>query len=158
MNASPKLAADIGDPWAEIAKATARYQEIYLAHDFLERRAGSISQLYGYARVLVRGAAERTLPNTERLPEFSDDNLPLAEKNLIDPRPVYPDLERIGLDLWLKQDARVLDRRQRARPAPPRQRVAVRTRRAAGGGHSPRRPGGAGGALEGRPGGHRRVE
>lgn len=103
VNASPKLAADIGDPWAEIAKATARYQEIYLAHDFLERRAGSISQLYGYARVLVRGAAERTLPNTERLPEFSDDNLPLAEKNLIDPRPVYPDLERIGLELWLSR-------------------------------------------------------
>jgi hypothetical protein len=99
----PKLAAAIGDPWSEIAKATGRYQEMFLTHDFLEQRAGSISALYDYARVLVRGAAERKLPNTERLPEFSDDNLPLREKELLDARPTYPDLERMGLELWLSK-------------------------------------------------------
>jgi hypothetical protein len=103
VKADPKLSSDTGDPWTEISKATARYQEIFLAHDFLEQRAGSMSQLYQYARVLVRGAAERRLPNTERLPEFSDDNLLLAEKDLLDARPIYPDLERMGLELWLSK-------------------------------------------------------
>ena len=108
IKGDPKLATDIGDPWSEIARATARYQEIFLLHDFLEQRAGSISQLYDYARMLVRGAAERKLPNTERLPEFSDDNLPLVEKSLIDPQPVYPDLERLGLELWLTKSREYL--------------------------------------------------
>ena len=91
----------MGDPWKQIDGAIASYQQIFLAHDFLEARAGSISQLFGYARTLVRGAAERAKPSPERLREYADSNLPLLEKELLDPQPIYPDLERIGLSLWL---------------------------------------------------------
>jgi hypothetical protein len=98
---NPQLAAELGDPWKDIATAIASYQQIFLAHDFLEARAGSISQLFLYARDLVRGAAERAKPSAERLREYSDNNLPLLEKQLLDARPVYPDPERLGLDLWL---------------------------------------------------------
>jgi len=98
---NPQLAAEIGDPWKDIAAAIGNYQQIFLAHDFLEARAGSISQLFLYARDLVRGAAERAKPSAQRLREYSDSNLPLLEKQLLDARPVYPGPERLGLDLWL---------------------------------------------------------
>jgi hypothetical protein len=98
---NPQLAAEIGDPWKDVASAIGSYQQIYLAHDFLEARAGSISQLFLYARDLVRGTAERAKPSAERLPEYADSNLPLLEKELLDARPVYPDVERLGIDLWL---------------------------------------------------------
>jgi hypothetical protein len=49
----------------------------------------------------VRGAAERLKPSAERLRGFADSDLPLLEKELLDARPVYPDLERISLSLWL---------------------------------------------------------
>ncbi len=100
---NPQLAAQIGDPWKQIAAAIDSYQQIFLTHDFLEARAGSISRLFRYARTLVRGAAERTRPSSERLHGYADSDLPLLEKELLDPQPVYPDLERIGLTLWLSR-------------------------------------------------------
>src|SRR6516162_4138742 len=101
VTGNPQLAAETGDPWKQIDAAIGSYQQIFLAHDFLEARAGSISQLFGYARRIVRGAAERTKPSAERLRGYADSDLPLLEKELLDPRPVYPDLERIALTLWL---------------------------------------------------------
>jgi len=101
VRSNPKLAAEVGDPWKQIDGAIHSYQQIFLTHDFLEARAGAISRLFGYARTLVRAAAERTRPSSERLREYADSDLPLLEKELLDPRPVYPDLERIGLTLWL---------------------------------------------------------
>jgi len=103
VTGNPQLAAEIGDPWKQIDAAIGSYQQIFLAHDFLEARAGSISQLFPYARTLVRGAAERAKPSPERLREYADSNLPLLEKELLDPQPVYPDLERLGLTLWLSK-------------------------------------------------------
>jgi Peptidase S46 len=99
--ANPQLAAAVGDPWKEIDTAIHSYRQIFLAHDFLEARAGSISQLFGYARTLVRGAAERSKPSAARLRGYADSDLPLLEKELLDAQPIYPDIERIGLTLWL---------------------------------------------------------
>jgi len=103
VGADPQLAAEIGEPWKEIDTAIESYRLIFLSHDLLETRAGSVSDLFGYARTLVRGAEERAKPSPERLPDFADSNLPLLEKELLDARPVYPDLERIGLALWLSK-------------------------------------------------------
>ncbi|MBV8974251.1 MAG: S46 family peptidase [Sinobacteraceae bacterium] len=103
ITGDPKLAAEIGEPWKQIDAAVASYQQIFLAHDFLETRAGSISQLFQYARILVRGAAERAKPSAERLRGYADSDLPLLEKELLDPQPVYPDLERMALMLWLSK-------------------------------------------------------
>jgi len=99
----PRLAADVGDPWKQIDEAIDSYRQIFLSHDFLEVRAGSIAQLFHYARTLVRAASERTKPSPERLREYADSNLPLLEKELLDPQPIYPELERIGLALWLSK-------------------------------------------------------
>ena len=99
--ASPTLAKEVGDPWAEISRATDRYHEIYHKRLLLESMAGAYSQLYRSAVTLVRGAEERAKPSGDRLREYSDTSLPLLEAELLDPRPVYPDIERITLELAL---------------------------------------------------------
>src|SRR5688572_12752679 len=101
VDADPRLKAEIGDPWSEIAQAQIARAELNTAYSFLEGRAGSGSQLFGYARRLVRAAAERTKPNGERLREYSDARLPLLEKTLLDPQPVERDLEQLQLQFWL---------------------------------------------------------
>jgi hypothetical protein len=99
VDADPKLKAEIGDPWSEIAQAQAARAELNTAYSFLEGGAGS--QLYRYARTLVRAAAEREKPNAERLREYTDARLPLLEKNLLDEQPVERDLDRLQLEFWL---------------------------------------------------------
>ncbi len=92
-----------GDPWAETATAMQRYREIFLRHEFLEARAGAISELYRDAVLLVRAARERQRADGERLPEFRDARLAQLERQLLEAHPFYPDVERIGLELWLSK-------------------------------------------------------
>jgi hypothetical protein len=101
VDADPRLKAEIGDPWAEIAQAQVARAELNTAFSFLEGRAGSGSQLFGYARRLVRAAAERNKANGERLREYTDARLPLLEKTVLDPQPVERDLEQLQLQFWL---------------------------------------------------------
>jgi hypothetical protein len=100
VNADPKLKSDIGDPWAEIAKAQTERVALAKPYYFLEARAGYGSTLYRYARTLVRAAEERAKPNGERLREYADARLPLVQKTLLDPQPVEPDLEQLKLEFW----------------------------------------------------------
>jgi hypothetical protein len=67
----------------------------------IDARAGYGSQLFSYARALVRAAEERMKPNGERLREFADARLPLLEKSLLDSRPVYREVEELKLEFWL---------------------------------------------------------
>ena len=99
--ADTKLAAEIGDPWAEVAKAQLDRAALADGYTLLESRAGFGSDLYYYAKVLVRAAGERAKPASARLPEYSDSRLALMEKNLLDPRPVERDLEQLQLNFWL---------------------------------------------------------
>jgi hypothetical protein len=103
VKADAALAAKIGDPWTDIEKAVAAQRDLYLSHDFLEARAGSVSNLYGLARNLVRAADERAKPNAERLPAFTDGNLPEMERSMKEATPVYPGVERIGMEVWLSK-------------------------------------------------------
>jgi hypothetical protein len=111
------LAADIGDPWARIEEAQAKEAARWLPYEFLEAGAGFNSRLARHARSLVRGAAERPKPNSERLREFTDGFLPRLEQQLAAPVPIYPELERLTLSMslermreWLGPDAPVVRR------------------------------------------------
>lgn len=99
------LRARAGDPapWDAIAAADKRLREIYLEWFFLEGRAGAGAIPYGWARDLVRAAAEREKPNAERLPGYTDSALPLVEKRLTDPTPYAPWLEQMTLEFWLSK-------------------------------------------------------
>ena len=115
VTADPQLAAATGDPWSDIAKAQLRERELYLPYTFLEQGAGFNSRLFTYARTLVRGAAERPKPNTDRLREYRDAALPRVAQRLTAPVPVYPALDRLTLSFalermreWLGPDAPIV--------------------------------------------------
>ena len=88
-----------GDPWAEIAKAQSALRELYLQSSLVDSAGGS--RLHGYARTLVRIAEEKSKPESERLPGYSDSQLPLLEKTLLDPEPAEKPLEQQLLEHWM---------------------------------------------------------
>jgi V8-like Glu-specific endopeptidase len=100
--------AEIGDPWSEIDKAVEEFRTYFTDYFMLEDRAGWRTDLYMYARELVRGTAEREKPLTERLPAYADSRLPLLEKQLTDEKPTYPWLEEMTLAFWLSKTRELL--------------------------------------------------
>jgi V8-like Glu-specific endopeptidase len=91
------------DPWHEVELATARERELYLQYTFLESAAGFNSGLFRDARLLVRGAEERTKRNTDRLREFTDASLPEIQRELYARVPVYSELEVLTLSYSLER-------------------------------------------------------
>jgi V8-like Glu-specific endopeptidase len=91
------------DPWAAIAGAEKINRTLALPYTYLEGAAGFNSQLFEYARTLLRGAAERQKPNTERLREYRDTALPRIEQQLQAPVPVHPELENLTLSFSLER-------------------------------------------------------
>jgi hypothetical protein len=100
--AKAKLGSGFGDPWKDIETAQAAAQDLYITNRMIER-GPSGSDLFSFARSLVRAAQERAKPSAERLPGYADSQLPLLEKEVLDPRPVYPDLEQLTLEFWLSK-------------------------------------------------------
>lgn len=101
--ANAALARDIGDPWGEIAQAQVALRALYDSYTLQESRGGFRSELFSYARALVRAAEEKAKPNSERLPGYTDSQLPLLEKQVLDAAPVYPGLEQLALEFWLSK-------------------------------------------------------
>jgi hypothetical protein len=93
--------AAIGDPWADVGSAIQSYRALYLPYRFITPS----SDLYGYAQALVMAAREKTKPNGERLPGYTDSALALLEKQILDTRPLYPWLEKLQLS-WSLSKAR----------------------------------------------------
>ena len=91
------------DPWREIETASARERTLYLRYSFLEGGAGFNSGLFRDARLLVRGADERTKRNVDRLREFTEASLPLIQRELYARVPVYPELEVLTLSFSLER-------------------------------------------------------
>ncbi len=89
------------DPWVQIERAMAREQQLHVPYTFIEGAAGFDSALFGYARALVRGAAERAKPDEQRLREFVDTALPRIEQQLFADVPVYAARELLTLSFGL---------------------------------------------------------
>ena len=108
-----RYAAANGDgpgPWGALETIQPTARELYPAMALLEggtglgtTSAGGGSQLFAYARTLVRGAQERANPSDQRLPEFADSRLSGVESRLFAERPTYPELEQIRLEWWLSK-------------------------------------------------------
>ena len=103
-----KLAAAIGDPWAEIATVQKDYGDQYIVWRQIESGAGGGSRLFAYARQIVRGVTERAKPSPQRLPEFADARLSLTRKALLDDQVIYPELEALYLGTWLEETRKAL--------------------------------------------------
>jgi peptidase S46-like protein len=101
LDSNAKLAQLAGTAWDDIAKAQARYREIYDRVQYLENGTGFNSDLFAYARLLVRGAAERAKPNEQRLREYADSSLPKLSAGLLATTPIYPEFETLTLGFSL---------------------------------------------------------
>lgn len=95
--------AGLGDPWADLDAVDRAYRNFYLDYRFMEAGSGGGSALYDTAQFIVRAAAERAKPESERLPGFSNAALARAEAELFEDTPIYPWLEQLQLEFWLSK-------------------------------------------------------
>ncbi|MBJ7484509.1 S46 family peptidase [Brevundimonas sp.] len=96
--------------FADLSAIQPALRELYPAMALLEGGTGvgttpvaGGSQLFAWARTIVRGAQERAKPSAERLPEFGDARLSAAQTALFANRPVYPGLEQVRMEWWLSK-------------------------------------------------------
>jgi hypothetical protein len=93
VNADPKLKAEYGDAWDQLARAAAVHKEIFLPYAYFEGRGALRGDMAGFARILVRAATEKQKPNGERLREYRESALPSLEQQLFSEAPVYKDFD-----------------------------------------------------------------
>jgi hypothetical protein len=94
---------EIGDPWAEIAAAQQTYRGFFYSYQYLEASAATRSDLFAWARDIVRGTAEREKPNAERLPRYAEARLSAVEQSIRADRPVERSFEELNLSIWLSK-------------------------------------------------------
>jgi hypothetical protein len=80
-----------------IAAGEAERRTAWVRTALLEQGGAFRGQLFGYARDLVRVAAERAKPDGQRLREYSDARRQSFELSLLSVSPVHEDLERVLL-------------------------------------------------------------
>jgi Peptidase S46 len=95
--ASPERQKLYGDAWDAIAKAHHTYPSFIRERRIFEQAGGFNSDLFDYARILVRLAAENEKPNSERLPEYTDARRASLELALYSPAPIHDDFEKLKL-------------------------------------------------------------
>ena len=93
----PKKQREYGEAWDTIARGRKALPSYVLEYQFLEGTAGFNTELFEYARELVRMAAEDAKPDAERLPEYTSARRSSLEQSLYSPAPIYDDLEKMKL-------------------------------------------------------------
>jgi len=97
-------------PWGDLTTLQPTLRELYPAMALLEGGTGlgttpvaGGSQLFSWARTLVRAAQERPKASADRLPEYADSRLAAVQTGLFAERPVYPQLEQVRVEWWLSK-------------------------------------------------------
>lgn len=98
---SESMRAKYGDLFAAIADLKEANKRLFLPYQMLEVRFGAGSVLLNDARQLVRAAAERAKPDSDRLSQFTDAGLAGVERRLLAEATVNPVLERLVIAFWL---------------------------------------------------------
>ncbi|MGH9733960.1 MAG: S46 family peptidase [Candidatus Acidiferrales bacterium] len=102
VDANPKLAAD-KSAWDDIARA--EQTDANLFDENFATRPFRFSGLLTDAITLVGSAYQRELPNSERLPEYTDQALVRIQHDMAAPVPMYKDVEELTIR-WLLSLAR----------------------------------------------------
>jgi hypothetical protein len=111
IDASPELKRLVGPAFQEIERAMRVAESIDRERSVLEgsfRRPFTGSDLFRFARILVRMGDEITRPEGERLAEFRTSNLPNVELALFSEAPVHEALEVSRIESHLAWAAEVL--------------------------------------------------
>lgn len=101
--ADPELEQAYGEAWALIDQSLEAHRNFYEEHLFVENAAGLRGSLFAYARTIVRGTAERELPNEERMRSYTDAALPGVEQGLLSAVPVDDAWEILQLTYSLEK-------------------------------------------------------
>jgi len=80
----------------EQKKAELSYRDAYIA-------GGPYSQLFDWARTLVRLPVEKAKPNGTRLPQFTDSALVTLPQQLLAPIPIFTGPEELTMNFWAKK-------------------------------------------------------
>ena len=104
--ADPKLKAQFGTTFADVAKVQAQVPKLYPPYAALERVG--FSSLLGLARHLVRLGAETQLPSDKRLREYRDANLDEIKQEVFSPAPIYGNVEVAVVREWMERAQREL--------------------------------------------------
>ena len=89
----PALQKEVGGAWDAIAQATRTEEKLERETTWVRSENKYFSELFGIARNLVWGVAERQKLDEERYREFTDARLPATELLTFSKAPIYPELE-----------------------------------------------------------------
>jgi hypothetical protein len=95
--ANPDRQKMYGDAWDAIAKAHQGLPSYIRERRIFDQAAGFNTTTFGFARALVRLAAENGKPNAQRLPEYTDSRRASLELSLYSPAPIHDDFEKLKL-------------------------------------------------------------
>ncbi len=97
IKADARRQKEYGTAFDRIAKARRDENAYERDRRFLDLAAAFNTQYFGYARALVRLAAENAKPDAERLPEFTNARHASLENTLFAESPIYDDFEKLKL-------------------------------------------------------------
>ena len=95
--ADPTRKAAYYDAWDRIAATMKTNADILKPLAFLEGGFAFNSELFGFARTIVRIAEEDKKPNAERLREYGEAGRDSLEQELYSDAPIYPEYEKARL-------------------------------------------------------------
>jgi hypothetical protein len=95
--ADPRRQKEYGDAFDAIANARRNFAPYERDRRLLDLAAAFNTNLFAYARALVRFASESVKPNAERLPEYANNRLPMLGAALAADSPLYIDFEKMKL-------------------------------------------------------------
>lgn len=93
----PKKQKEYGGAWDAIARGRAELPGYVRELNLLASGVAFNSDLFTYARALVRLATESAKPDSERLPEYTDARRATIVMFLSSPEPIYDDFEKFKL-------------------------------------------------------------
>lgn len=102
--ADPELEA----AYAAIDQAQKDYADIFDVYMLFERGQAFSSDLFAYARMLVRGSRELEKADDQRLREYTDANLPALTQRLLSTAPYYPEIDQAWLTFGLTKMREIL--------------------------------------------------
>ena len=95
--ADPEKQKSYGDAWEAIAKAHQALPSYIRERRIFDQAGGFNTTTFGFARTLVRMAAEDQKPDPARLPEFTKARRASLELALYSPAPIHDDFEKLKL-------------------------------------------------------------